>query len=398
MEEALVSIVLPTYNGSEFIRDSINSVINQTYKNWELIIVNDCSTDNTAEIITEYSKRDHRILSITNEKNLKVSASLNNGFKKANGKYYTWISDDNMFKENAIEVMVNYLNSHKNIDFVSCIFDYINEDKTFNSVFRENRKRSVVQLASACNIGACFMYTKNIAEKVGEYDTGIFCGEDYDYWCRVAIEGNIAYIDDNLYLYRKNSQSLTSTKLALLTDNSIKIRLKYALPILKKYVRDINKIVKTIVGFYYHDNEKQWMNIALNFNFFTALYHYLKYALLIFIQNMVLLKNIISAPENTAFWGASIFLEEYLEKYKIYNKNIVGIIDKNSKRHNEYLWKYKIYSPDKITDLNIKNIIFTVKNNHHEIYKSVKNELAKNDLNIFLQKDFFMDIDLSITD
>lgn len=105
----LVSIVLPTYNGEKFIRESIESVINQTYKNWELIIVNDCSTDGTLQIIEEYAQKDNRIKYITNEVNSRTAQSLNNGFKLAKGEYYTWTSDDNMYKPNAVEKMVKFL-------------------------------------------------------------------------------------------------------------------------------------------------------------------------------------------------------------------------------------------------------------------------------------------------
>ena len=89
-----VSIILPTYNGKKYIRDSIESIINQTYTNWELIIVNDCSTDDTQKIIEEYQQKDKRIIVINNEKNLKLPASLNRGFEEASGEYYTWTSDD----------------------------------------------------------------------------------------------------------------------------------------------------------------------------------------------------------------------------------------------------------------------------------------------------------------
>lgn len=73
MTDKKVSIVLPVYNGADHIADSINSIINQTYQNWELIVVNDCSTDNTLEICSELSEKDSRIRVISNEKNLKAA-------------------------------------------------------------------------------------------------------------------------------------------------------------------------------------------------------------------------------------------------------------------------------------------------------------------------------------
>ena len=102
--DKLVSIVLPTFNGEEFLAQSIESVLKQSYKNLELIIVNDCSTDSTPRIIEEFAKKDSRIKIIHNAINQKLPRSLNIGFNAASGEYWTWTSDDNYYLENAIEI------------------------------------------------------------------------------------------------------------------------------------------------------------------------------------------------------------------------------------------------------------------------------------------------------
>lgn len=114
-----VSIVLPTYNGERYIRASIESILNQTYKDWELIIVNDASIDSTIDIVNEYVQRDSRIRVITNSTNKKLPESLNIGFESTSGEYLTWTSDDNMYKPKAIEFMVNHLDNHSDVDMVS---------------------------------------------------------------------------------------------------------------------------------------------------------------------------------------------------------------------------------------------------------------------------------------
>ena len=121
----LVSIVLPTYNGEQYIRESIDSVISQTYKNWELIVVDDCSKDNTSKIVEEYVNKDKRIRLIKNDINQKLPASLNIGFSYANGEYYTWTSDDNKYKPDAIQTMVNTLEKDNSCILVSANLDYI---------------------------------------------------------------------------------------------------------------------------------------------------------------------------------------------------------------------------------------------------------------------------------
>ena len=101
-----VSIVLPTYNGEKFIRESIDSILYQTFTDWELIIVNDCSTDGTPNIVNRYAASDSRIRVIHNKENQKLPESLNIGFREARGEYLTWTSDDNMYLPSALEKMI----------------------------------------------------------------------------------------------------------------------------------------------------------------------------------------------------------------------------------------------------------------------------------------------------
>lgn len=195
----LVSIILPSYNGERCLRNAIRSIINQTYQNWELIIVNDCSTDNTLKIAQEFAKQDLRIKIVSNKQNLKLPASLNIGFKLAQGQYYTWTSDDNSFKPEALSTMVKYLTEHRDIDMVCCNYDRIDEDGKNIPKYIIKNEKDIIKFIKGENIGACFLYTKEIAQKVGEYDTAMFCVEDYDYWCRIALAGKIQYLNKNLY-------------------------------------------------------------------------------------------------------------------------------------------------------------------------------------------------------
>lgn len=272
-----ISIVLPTYNGEKFIRESIESVINQTYQNWELIIVNDCSTDKTAEIINEYAQKDSRIRVYNNEVNKKLPASLNIGFSQATGDYYTWTSDDNLFKPNAIEILSEYLDKNLDIDLVSSRFDIIDEEGNFIKHFDKKNKRTTLKLIRGNNMGASFMYRKETAKKIGEYDTDLFCAEDYDYWSRIASTGNILYIKENLYKYRINSQSLTATKKDTAVTNSTIVQLKYAIPIMEKLGLTKKQQVDTLVKFYTLKRNKGWLKLAIDIDerlFLQAMFKY----------------------------------------------------------------------------------------------------------------------------
>lgn len=209
MKEKLVSIVLPVYNGERYVAEAIDSVLEQTYTNWELIIVNDCSTDSTESIVSDYQKRDARIKVHHNLCNMKLPRSLNIGFELASGDYYTWTSDDNKYKPDALEVMVNELQDAKGVDMVYTDYDVI--DETGDIV--ESVEQSDINCLLFWNVcGACFMYTAAIAKKVGFYDETLFLAEDYDYWLRVSRYGKIKYLHKNIYSYRKHAESLTETK------------------------------------------------------------------------------------------------------------------------------------------------------------------------------------------
>ena len=170
--------------------------------------------------------------------------------------------------------MCHYLDNHPDIDLVSCNFDFVNEDLEFIHTMKEvcgNRIREQIQLASYCQVGACFMYTKTIAKIVGNYDTSFFCGEDYDYWCRIAKNGKIAYIDENLYIYRINSMSLTATRLNEVISNTNAIRRKHSSKILEKLNVDNKTKCKIYLNLYKHDINRKWLLLAKN----ADLGHYL---------------------------------------------------------------------------------------------------------------------------
>lgn len=205
-----VSIVLPTYNGERFIRESIDSIVNQTYKDWELIIVNDCSTDNTQDLIDEYVKRDERIRTIKNEHNKKLPESLNVGFREAKGDYLSWTSDDNVYLDNAIYELVSFLDNNMDYYMVCSAMNFMDEEMKF---IRQNIPYEDELMYYCDCVGASFMYRREVLDEVGEYNTDFFLVEDYEYWLRILFKyKKIGYIDKVLYLYREQSGSLTATR------------------------------------------------------------------------------------------------------------------------------------------------------------------------------------------
>ncbi len=111
----LVSVIIPTYNRAEYISEAIESVLKQTYTNFELIIINDGSTDETQNIIEEYAKKDKRIKIFKNEVNKNTVYSRNKGISHAKGKYIAWLDDDDVYMENKLEAQVEFMEKNQDI-------------------------------------------------------------------------------------------------------------------------------------------------------------------------------------------------------------------------------------------------------------------------------------------
>lgn len=205
----LVSIVLPTYNGSRYLAESLDSCLAQTAKDWELIIVDDGSTDSTSEIIARYVAMDPRIRSIRNPVNRRTPGSLNTGFGASAGQLLTWTSDDNRFRPNAIEELSRCLQAHPDVGFVY---------STMTLIDSEGKEKGVVpaqppeRLLVSNVVNASFMYRRQVYEVVGGYAADMFLVEDYDYWLRVCAKFKMMALDKNLYEYRVHAQALTAKR------------------------------------------------------------------------------------------------------------------------------------------------------------------------------------------
>jgi glycosyltransferase involved in cell wall biosynthesis len=204
----LISIVLPTYNGSRYLSQSIESCLRQNLTDWELIIVDDASTDRTPDLIQQYAAQDRRIRPFRNAVNSKLPKSLNFGFAQARGELLTWTSDDNCYRPEALATMRAYLDTNPAVDLVYTGYTVIDDDDRPTKSgppgagpLRDLPFRNVV--------GACFLYRRTIHEQLGGYAEDLFLVEDYDFWLRASTQFNLRFLDQDLYLYRWHGQSLT---------------------------------------------------------------------------------------------------------------------------------------------------------------------------------------------
>ena len=229
IETPKVSIVLPVYNGEKYLIEAIKGILNQTYNDFELIIVNDCSYDGTINILNYFANIDKRISVITNKKNIGLPMSLNRGFAIAKGEYFTWTSDDNIFHRNALEKMVLYLDMHPDCGLVFSDMNLINEK---GEVIGERICKNIELYKKNC-IGASFMYRSGCEKKIGDYDDGKRYIEDYDYWLRIASYFQIGKIEEILYDYRYHNDSLTLKKMKEIGERLTELRLEYMDEIIK---------------------------------------------------------------------------------------------------------------------------------------------------------------------
>jgi len=199
-----VSIVLPTFNGSSFIHQSIESCLSQNHRNLELIIINDGSTDDTVDIINSFN--DDRLQLIHLQKNQGHIAALNKGFFLCKGDYLTWTSDDNYYDPCAIERMVLELNAHNDVDFVYARYNVIDQ---LGVIQRQGRVELPAALDRDNYVGGCFLYRRKVYEIIGNFNPDSFLAEDYEYWLRVREKFRMKRIDEVLYFYRLHEKSLT---------------------------------------------------------------------------------------------------------------------------------------------------------------------------------------------
>lgn len=213
----LISIVLPVYNGEKYLSESIESCLNQTYSNIEIIIVNDCSTDNSLNIAKQYERLDSRVRVIDNVTNQKLPNSLNIGHEKAKGDFITWTSDDNLYLPTSIEVMYSALQKEK-VDFVYA--NFIQIDSKGNDI-QELLLDEPEELIWKNVVGACFLYTRKLFKGNGVYNNKLFLVEDYDFWLRAFMKFKFHHINNTLYKYRVHEESLTSQLSTINSERNI---------------------------------------------------------------------------------------------------------------------------------------------------------------------------------
>ena len=195
-----ISVVMPAYNAEKYIGEAIESILNQTFKDFEFIIINDGSVDHTKEIIREYN--DPRIVLLENDKNRGIVLSLNKGLDAATGKYIARMDADDIALKNRFERQVEYLDEHKDIGVLG------------TGIFTTNAEQLKAELLfNSCIAHPTVMIRKSVLQKYNlKYNTEFAGAEDYCLWWNIAKVSKIATLPDILLDYRIHESQITKKK------------------------------------------------------------------------------------------------------------------------------------------------------------------------------------------
>ena len=201
MDKPLVSIILPVYNGNETVALSIKSFIFQDFQDWELIIINDCSKDESEKIIFGFEKEDKRIVYIKNEKNIGLQKTLNKGIRISQGKYIARIDqDDTWIDVSKLSKQIKFFEENK--DYVLTGTDATICNTKGESIGKYSMPKSDKEIREKILSKNCFLHSSIMArkedmEKAGLYgeDSNAFCIEDYELWLRLGTIGKFANMD-----------------------------------------------------------------------------------------------------------------------------------------------------------------------------------------------------------
>lgn len=208
-----VSVLLPNYNGSEFLQKAVDSVLNQSFTDFELIVVEDGSTDGSAELLASYS--DPRIRIIPLEQNEHICVALNTGLAAARGKYIARIDSDDCWLPNKLEKQYRYMEENPDCGACFSLVTVVDEKETilteeqspFVSIFREGNRTRYEWLRylffSGCHLcHSSAFFRRDIVEQLGPYRTSLVQIQDYEYWLRIANVSELYVIQEPLVRYR----------------------------------------------------------------------------------------------------------------------------------------------------------------------------------------------------
>lgn len=222
MKEPLVSVCIPAYNNAAYIKETIDSILNQTYQNIELIIADDQSKDNTVEVIK--SIKDDRIRLYENEKNLGMSGNWNHCLKLCQGEFIKLICADDMLAKDAIEKEAKALIENPEVVMAESDTRFVDLNGKFKGTYRRYHTKGITDGKKIARAGffsqnyfgapLANMFRRSVLDKVHGFDTNYYYILDYDLWIRIACLGKVYIIHEPLNFFRVRNDSNTGEVMA----------------------------------------------------------------------------------------------------------------------------------------------------------------------------------------
>ncbi|RLD50552.1 MAG: hypothetical protein DRI94_08330 [Bacteroidetes bacterium] len=209
---SLVSIILPVYNAEKYLKFAIDSVLSQTYEKFELIIINDGSTDSSFEIIKSYS--DNRIKLINHNNNIGYVYRLNEGIEISKGVFIARIDSDDIWKTNKLSEQIKAFEKNTNLFFIATDFNMIDKNGKVISIVKNSKysniKNNILKKSLICH--SSIIFKKDICKSIGIYNENIKYAEDYNYWIRILSKYDGIILPQTLTDYRITNDSVSFKK------------------------------------------------------------------------------------------------------------------------------------------------------------------------------------------
>lgn len=208
-----VSVILPVYNAGKYLAEALDSILNQTYDDFEVIAINDGSSDNSLEILNSYAKRDNRVRVIS-QKNHGLVYTLNHGISLANGEYIARMDGDDISLPRRFELQVKELKANKEVVLAAGIFEVINEYSEFVRLdvtpVKDADIKRTLHLYNPLAHGSV-MFRKEVFLRIGGYRDDVGPTEDFELWTRFAEAGKFICIPHGIFRWRLNPEGITHT-------------------------------------------------------------------------------------------------------------------------------------------------------------------------------------------
>lgn len=213
----LVSIIVPVYNAGRFLDDTINTVLEQTYTNWELLLINDCSKDNSKDVYTKY-KSDKRIIWYDQEKNSGAALTRNKGIELSKGKYLCFLDADDLWDKQKLEKQIKFIKDNNYVfTFTGYEFADENGNPTGKKVYVPNKINYKKALKNTTIWTSTVMFNMDKIEKEDIYMPNVRRGQDTATWWKVLKKIDNAFgLNEILSYYRRTNDSLSSNKIKAL--------------------------------------------------------------------------------------------------------------------------------------------------------------------------------------